>query len=357
MKRSLAAFTLVTALIAPIYAQSINNTLGSGGTFTIKDVSTTFLTLSQSDGYLNLTNSLTLPVTTESTLGVIFKGTDRFIHDYNAPGTVGFNTFVGVNSGNFALSGSGGEASFNTSIGHSSLPALTSGARNSSVGYYSLYVNTTGNDNSAFGQGALYSNTGGTRNSAIGYSAGYNITTGSNNTAIGSFASVPSATGDNQVRIGNTDVTYASIEVAWQISSDRRLKSKITQSDLGLDFISRLKPVSYFRSNDEKQRSEYGFIAQEVEGALKEAGVKNAGMLTVDDQGRYELRYNDLLAPMAKAIQELKKENDALKKEMSEMKMKVEGEIQNRIREEIRKVLLKAGALHDESTKVSFTEN
>lgn len=35
-------------------------------------------------------------------------------------------------------------------------------------------------------------------------------------------------------------------------------------------------------------------------------------MLTIDGEGRYELRYNDLLAPMIKAIQELKQQNDGL---------------------------------------------
>jgi predicted RNase H-like nuclease (RuvC/YqgF family) len=41
---------------------------------------------------------------------------------------------------------------------------------------------------------------------------------------------------------------------------------------------------------------------------------------TIDDAGRYEVRYNDLLAPMVKAIQELKHENDALKSEVLTMK-------------------------------------
>jgi len=138
------------------------------------------------------------------------------------------------------------------------------------------------------------------------------LTTGSNNTCIGYDAEVPSDTSDNQVRIGNTAIIYAGVEVAWTIASDRRWKSNIAQSGLGLNFVSRLNPVSYTRKNDRKQRTEYGFIAQEIEVVLKEEGVKNAGMLTIDDQGRYELRYNDLLAPMVKAIQELKAENTEL---------------------------------------------
>ena len=68
MKSLLRVIILHCAAVALIYGQSrsINNTLGSGGTFTVKDGSTTFLSLSQSDGYLSLNKSLTLPVTTGS---------------------------------------------------------------------------------------------------------------------------------------------------------------------------------------------------------------------------------------------------------------------------------------------------
>jgi len=70
------------------------------------------------------------------------------------------------------------------------------------------------------------------------------------------------------------------------------------QSNFVLEFILKLNPVVYTRNNDEKQRIEYG-------------------MLTVDSEGMYQQRYNDLLAPMVQAIQELKNENDALKNRLS----------------------------------------
>ncbi len=58
-------------------------------------------------------------------------------------------------------------------------------------------------------------------------------------------------------------------------------------------------------------------------------------MITIDDAGRYELRYNDLLAPMVKAIQELKVENEIIKSENEELKAKL-----TKI-EQIQSVLLK----------------
>ena len=110
----------------------------------------------------------------------------------------------------------------------------------------------------------------------------------------------------------------------WTITSDRRWKSGIQNSGLGLGFISKLRPVSYFRNNDESKKTEYGFVAQEVEEVLKETGTENTGMITVTDEGMYELRYNDLLAPMVKAIQELNEENEKLKSQNEKLQVKNE---------------------------------
>jgi hypothetical protein len=486
------AAVLVVMLAIPLYGQngSINNTLGTGGAFSVKDGSATFLTLSQSTGYLGLNKSLTLPATTDATLGVIFKDGNRFIHNYQAPGMVGGNTFVGVDAGNFVLTGyrnsAFGESSLaanttgfsnsafgyrslsanttgfsNSAFGVSSLLSNTTGAGNSAFGYFSLFNNTTGAQNSAFGSSSLDANTAGVSNSAfgclslhanttgqmnsafgtgslcanttgelnsafgsgslsanttgsqnsafgsnslganttgsyssafgyyslhsntsgqmnsafgenslaanttgnhnsafgrqslenargndntaLGYKAGSTITTGSNNIAVGANAQVPVGASDNQVRIGNSSITYAGVEVAWTITSDRRRKQNIESLNSGLDFVSMLRPVSYTRKNDQKHRTEYGFIAQEVEQVLKDQGIQNSGMLTIDDKGFYELRYNDLFAPVVKAIQELKSENDALrsennmmKKELSSLRVTVMEQVK-----EMRSILLK----------------
>ncbi len=142
---------------------------------------------------------------------------------------------------------------------------------------------------------------------------------------------MPSGTASNQIRLGNTSITYAGIQVAWTVTSDRRLKNNILNSNLGLSFINKLRPVSYTRINDASGKTEYGLIAQEVEDALKQENTENTGMLTVTDEGEYQLRYNDLLAPMIKAIQELKLASDIkdteivkLKYENDELKKKFE---------------------------------
>jgi hypothetical protein len=417
MKTKIFCFFICNLLICNLqFAQNITNTLGTSGLFSIKDGTTTYLSLDQSNGYLSLNRSLTLSNTTGSNVGVIYKGADRFMHNYGS-----LNTFMGLYSGNFTLTGTDnsafgnsaltsltsgnfnsafGSASLllnntgsrnsaigygslafnrggldnvaigteamlgslfltnspsnntavgsrsiysiisgeqNTAVGSQSLYSLTYGNRNTSVGYQSLFSLTTGDANSAFGDHSLYSNsvglfntafgreslfysTTGSYNIAIGYLSGYNNTTGNNNITLGYGTQVPSGTSDNQVRMGNFGVTYAGVQVAWTITSDRRWKKDILPSNLGLNFISKLNPVSYTRINDEKQRTEYGLIAQEIEEVLKEEGVDNSAMITVTDEGNYELRYNDLLAPMIKAIQELKAENDKLKGQVESFK-------------------------------------
>lgn len=418
------------------FSQNITNTLGTNGTFTVKDGAANYLTLSQSTGYLSLNRSLVLPLTTGSTTGVIFKGSNRFLHNYQPTGTFGGNLFLGQLSGNFTMSGSGTQASYNTGFGDFTLTGLTTGYQNSAFGSFALDLNSIGHDNSAFGMYALFSNTTGYRNSAfgsqalfsntdgygnsafgfqslysgssclyntafgfqslytnnengnssfgyqtlffntgatnsafgertmynntsgdnnsafgvvalnsnttgsnnsafggsslvnctgsnntaIGYLSGSSLTSGINNIMVGYSSNVPSSVGSNQVRIGNTSVTYAGIQVAWTITSDRKWKDNILSSPLGLNFINRLNPVSYTRKNVESKKTEYGLIAQEVEEVLKLEGAENTAMITVTDEGNYELRYNDLIAPMIKAIQELKSENDKLKNEVDELR-------------------------------------
>ncbi len=233
---------------------------------------------------------------------------------YNTTGSQ--NTAVGFES---LISNTTG--SYNTALGSRSMRFNTSGEYNTAVGFFSLSASYSGTGNSVLGYSSLAMNIG-NYNSAFGYRAGDNIYNGSNNTTIGYNAQVPSGTANNQVRIGNTNVTYAGIQVAWTVTSDRRLKKNILSSNLGLSFINKLRPVSYIRINDESGKTEYGLIAQEVEDALKLENTENTGMLTVTDEGEYQLRYNDLLAPMIKAIQELKAENEELKKRIEKLEEK-----------------------------------
>ena len=170
------------------------------------------------------------------------------------------------------------------SFGINALSNNTTGQSNSAFGKGALLNNISGNLNSAFGNGALFSNTNGWFNSAFGIGALESNVDGSFNSVIGFQDTKPSSnynniiaigynselsiTGSNQVRIGNGDITSASTQVGWTTSSDERLKSDIKDIDIGLEFINKLHPVSYYRINDENKKIEYGLIAQELQNLL-----------------------------------------------------------------------------------------
>ena len=122
-------------------------------------------------------------------------------------------------------------------------------------------------------------------------------------------------------------------------TSDRNQKNTIVDSDLGLSFVNKLKPVSYKYNG--KTRTHYGLIAQDVEtvlsdiskpttgfaGFIKEAipdivyqeaeanipEGKKEGDLKVAAHTEYGLRYGEFIAPLIKAVQELSAEVETLK--------------------------------------------
>ncbi len=229
----------------------------------------------------------------------------------------------------------------NSSFGTNSLKFNTTGSFNSAFGSYSLLNNVSGSYNSAFGVSSMEKNISGSYNTAMGFRSLSNLVSGNNNIAIGYDAQVPDPTGSNQIRIGNTEINVAYINVPWTISSDRRLKENIDSLKEGLNFINSLRPVSYTRINDESEKTEFGLIAQEVEQSLLNTGVKNPGMLTVDNEGFYSLRYNDLLAPMIKAIQELDEKNEnleTLNDRLNENNIQIESKIKQL--KEVQKMIL-----------------
>src|SRR3990172_5764410 len=188
----------------------------------------------------------------------------------------------------------------NTASGVQSLISNTTGGSNTASGAYSLLSNTTGNYNTAFGAYPGYSNATGSSNTFIGYSA--NPSTGdlTNATVIGYGAVVDAS---NKVRIGNSSVTVIGGQVAWSNLSDIRAKKNIKDLSLGLDFITSLKPIEYTMKEGD-DRIHLGFSAQDIEAIL---GNKYSILGRGEDKDRMlSLRYTDFIAPLVKAVQELK---------------------------------------------------
>lgn len=216
-------FIIITAFITlNIYSQNITNILGANGLFSIKDASTNYLSLSQSTGDLSLNKNLVLPNTIGSISGVIYKGPYSFLHNYSSLHSNGGNTFLGIESGNYSMSGTDFESSYNTGIGFRtlinidlgrsntavgafSLFEMTNGIENTAVGYYSLNFNN-GHYNTAIGSWSLSANSTGLENTGVGYRSLTHNNTGSQNTALGNGALY-----SNNLNSGNTAVGWHAL--------------------------------------------------------------------------------------------------------------------------------------------------
>lgn len=243
----------------------------------------------------------------------------------------------------------------NTRYGKHALYTLTHGFDNTAVGYQTMLGTYSGNGNTAFGSNSVGVDKG-NHNTGIGYNAlahggGYahdNTAVGANameivqvgegNTAVGRYAG-PSVsnlwystalgagartTADNQVRIGNTSVTSIGGQVSWSTLSDGRFKKDIKEDVSGLEFITKLRPVSYTLDGDAiakflrapetsqgaKTRTtpvrQTGFVAQEVDALVKKSGyVFHAVEAPKNDSDPYTIRYAEFVVPLVKAVQEL----------------------------------------------------
>ncbi len=111
-------------------------------------------------------------------------------------------------------------------------------------------------------------------------------------------------------------------------TSDREQKESIAECSLGMDFIAALNPVGFQWKDQEvpagvavntrevvepaytktHQRTHHGLIAQDVEDVLESMGMDTndfAGFIHDEKSGRRGLRYQEFLAPLIKAVQEL----------------------------------------------------
>jgi hypothetical protein len=136
---------------------------------------------------------------------------------------------------------------------------------------------------------------------------------------------------NNQGYIGDGNHRWQAIYATngTIVTSDVREKEEIKSTQLGLDFVNDLNPVSFKWIDNERldaskdKRNHQGLIAQEVAKTLEKHGVnKNEfGGLDIQKTDEYDdfhaMSYEQLIAPMIKAIQELKAEIEELKKQIN----------------------------------------
>ncbi len=294
-------------------------------------------------GYLGLTSSYT------TTFGIGAQATYQ---------STALGASANANSGNQAVA-----------IGYT---ATASGYRSIAIGS-SAYANSSQNEAIAIGYntevdtyqgiaiGSGASTSSGNATLAVGVNAkatGYQATaigngataTAQNSTAIGNGASVSNA---NYISIGNTSVTAIRGQVNFTTYSDGRFKTNIKEDVHGLDFILKLRPVTYnwdiHKFNAYTRGGEYtitnvaynpdeeeairkkesitytGFIAQEVEQAAKNANFNFSGVLKpLNNKDAYSLSYAEFVVPLVKSVQELNEQNQQLSKRLDEQQQLIE---------------------------------
>jgi len=258
----------------------------------------------------------------------------------------------------------------NVAVGYTALYSNVSGAYNVAMGKEAL-LSALGNRNTAVGYNAGLGIITGNENTAVGNTSIYYQDNVSFSTGVGSASLISSlaslsnasclgydttVTGNNQVQLGNSSTTtyvYGTV----QNRSDLRDKADVRDTTLGLDFVMSLRPVDYkwdmrdfyrpaapqppedttdeqamadFRTrvaawretaklanithDGSKKRTRYhhGFIAQEVMALNADfGGLQDHKIAGGEDV--LSLGYDEMIAPLVKAIQELKAEFDAYK--------------------------------------------
>jgi hypothetical protein len=345
------------------------------------------------DGYLDV--AVGRMALANNTTGFNNTGLGGFVFYENSTGSN--NTAVGAYA---AQSNSTGE--FNTMAGSYALSFTTTGSYNTALGYQTLFNNGAGAYNTALGANAMFSGTGdlddyntaigyqaltGTTNSqyntAVGYNAGSYWDNGYNNVFLGANADVNGrgyynviaigqatvCTAPSQVTIGNPATDTYRAYANWSNISDGRFKKNVRENVPGLDFITKLHPVTYNlnatgldaflhpdkdntpaattlkagkaaasgRPADEKATANYtkalqeketqtitGFVAQDVESAAKSLGYSFSGVQAPKNDGDvYSLRYAEFVAPLVKAVQEQQAMIADLRKEVETLKTKL----------------------------------
>jgi hypothetical protein len=105
-------------------------------------------------------------------------------------------------------------------------------------------------------------------------------------------------------------------------TSDRNEKNNIIESDLGLSFINKLKPVSYKWNNTKYHKTYYGLIAQDLEQTLlaEDKTINDFAGLDKPSDGPMGLNYSEFISPLIKAVQELTTKIETLETEVASLK-------------------------------------
>ncbi len=254
--------------------------------------------------------------------------------------------------GNFSLFEN--TASGNVALGYNAATNNTTGAGNTAVGNQAMGANLTGTGNTAVGNNALGATSNSWYNTVVGDNSGMNFDNGYNNVFVGANNDVNGSgyfnvtaigqavvcTASSQARIGNSATNSIGGYADWTNFSDGRYKKNMQENVKGLDFIMRLRPITYHLDvtgirahlgqgvvKDEGTRRSVvareaevlsGFAAQEVEAAAAASGYAFSGVDKPKNANDfYGLRYGDFVVPLVKGMQQQQQMIDVLQKKVA----------------------------------------
>jgi hypothetical protein len=250
---------------------------------------------------------------------------------------------------------------YNIAIGLDAGFGMTTGADNIAMGREALQGNDLGNYNIAIGAAALASTNASEFNTVVGFNSAQGYNNGYNNVFLGANNDVNGAgyynviaigqavvcTASSQARFGNSATNSIGGYANWTNFSDVRYKKNVREDVKGLDFIMRLRPITYNldvtgirnhlgqkapadvgtrQSITEREAEVFsGFAAQEVEAAAAASGYEFSGVdKPKNDKDFYGLRYGDFVVPLVKAMQEQQKMIEELRQEVAELKKQIQ---------------------------------
>ena len=241
----------------------------------------------------------------------------------------GGNVGVGIN----ALYSTDNDVIENTAVGYSAMTHLSDGIGNTAVGFEALkggdFGPLIGNYNTAIGSGALRNNTDGHGNVAIGFEAGrtssgndklyvHNSNAGTSSLIYGDFFNAElDINGELTVLQGIYGTLHGDSYGTNYPSSDRRFKKDIAPINNPIEYIQKLRGVTYnwrkneFPSENFNNKKQIGLIAQEVEEIYPE-------LVHTRKDGYKGVEYSKFTAILIEAVKEQQQMIEELQKQNSE---------------------------------------
>lgn len=157
-----------------------------------------------------------------------------------------------------------------------------------------------------------------------------------NGSTVGADNSIILGNGTHNVGIGKTnpatklDVNGEVQAISFNATSDIRLKKNISNLSNVLENVCKLQGIEFIISDDESQRKQLGFVAQDVEEIFPQL------VQTENSEEKYKsISYANTCAVLVEAIKEIRSEmnaeNTLLKQEIASLKQEIENLKSNKI--------------------------